>query len=71
MHINVWIRKWDGRTPICLIFRNSKRKLNVKMKEIRPFTATLMDLEIVIVSEARQRRGNIRWHPFYVESKKK
>ena len=43
----------------------------LKMKEIRPFSATLMDLEIVIVSEARQRRGNIRWHPFYVESKKK
>ena len=43
----------------------------LKMKEIRPFTATLMDLEIVIVSEARQRRGNIIWHPFYVESKKK
>ena len=37
MHINVWIRKWDGRIPVCLIFRKSKRKLNVKMKEIRQF----------------------------------
>ena len=43
----------------------------LKMKEIIPFTATLMDLEIVILSEVQQRRGNIIWHPFYVESKKK
>lgn len=37
MHINVCIRKWDGRIPVCLIFQKSKRKLNVKMKEIRWF----------------------------------
>ena len=30
-----------------------------------------MDLEIVMLSEVRQRRKNIVWHPLYVKSKKK
>ena len=35
-----------------------------------PFTATWMDLEIVILSEVSQtQRRNIIWHPLYVESK--
>ena len=36
-----------------------------------PFAATWVDLEIVILIGVSQRRRNIRWHPSYVESKKK
>ena len=43
----------------------------IKKNEIRPFAAMWMDLEIVILSEVRQRRRNIIWHPLYVDSKKK
>ena len=43
----------------------------IKKNEIVPFAATWMDLESVILSEARQRRRNSIWHPLYVESKKK
>ena len=35
------------------------------------FVATWMDPEIVILSEVRQRRRNIIWHPLYVGSEKK
>ena len=35
------------------------------------FSATWIDLEIVIVSEVSQRKKNIVWHSLYVESKKK
>ena len=43
----------------------------IKKNGIMPFAATWMDLEIVILSEVRQRRRNSAWHPLYVESKKK
>ena len=33
--------------------------LNIKKSEIMPFTATWMDLEIIIPSEASQRKANI------------
>ena len=36
-----------------------------------PFVATWMDLEIVILIEVRERRGNIIRHPLYVEFRKK
>ena len=36
-----------------------------------PFAATCMDLEMIILSEAKQRKTNIIWCHLYVESKKK
>ena len=35
-----------------------------------PFSATWMDLEIIIVSEVSQRKTNIIWYHLFVESKK-
>ena len=43
--------------------------LSHKKNEIMPFAATQMDLEIIILSEVRQR--NIVQYPLYGESKKK
>ena len=34
-----------------------------------PFAATWVDLEIVILSEVRQRKTNTIWYHLYVESK--
>ena len=42
----------------------------IKMNEIMPFAATLMDLEIIILSEVRQTKTNIIWCHLYVASKK-
>ena len=44
--------------------------LAIKKNEIISFAATWMDLEIVILSEVRQRKTNIIY-ALYVESKKK
>ena len=41
----------------------------IKKNEIMPFAATQMDLQIIILSEVRQR--NIVQYPLYSESKKK
>ena len=36
-----------------------------------PFAATWMDMEIIRLSEVSQRKTNIIWYHFYVESRKK
>ena len=38
-------------------------------KEIMPFAATWMDLEIIILSEVSQTKTNTIWYRLYVESK--
>ena len=43
---------------------------DTKKNEIMPFTATWVDLEIIILSEESQRKTNIIWYHLYVESKK-
>ena len=40
-----------------------------KKTEIMPFAATLMELEIIILSEVGQIKTNI-WYHLYMESKK-
>ena len=40
----------------------------IKKNEIMSFAATWMDLEIIILSEVRQRKRNI-WYHSYIESK--
>ena len=42
----------------------------IKKNEIMPFTATWMDLEIIIPNEVSQTKTNIIWYCLYVESKK-
>ena len=44
--------------------------LTHKKKEIMPFAATHIGLEIIILSEVSQRKTDIIWYHLYVESKK-
>ena len=41
----------------------------IKMNDIMPFTATWMDLEIIILNEIIQTKTNIIWYHLYVEAK--
>ena len=43
--------------------------LNHKKGEMMPSAATWMDLEIIILSEVRQRKTDAIWHHLHVESK--
>ena len=47
----------------------NKILLSHKKKEIMPFAATWMQLEIIILNEVRRRRTNTIWYHLYVESK--
>ena len=42
-----------------------------KKNEIRPFAATWMDPEVLILSKVRWWKTNIIWYPLHVESKKR
>ena len=44
--------------------------LNPQKNEITPFSATWIDLEIIILSEVSQTKADIIWYHLYVESKK-
>jgi hypothetical protein len=61
-----WERKSSLRSGETDMERN---EAGVKKNEIKPFAATQMDLETVILSETRKR--NIECHPLYVESKRR
>ena len=39
----------------------------IKKNETMPFTATWMDLEVIILSEVSQRKSSIIWYRLYVE----
>ena len=41
----------------------------IKKNKIMPFTATWVQLEMIILSEARKRKTNTIWYHLYVESK--
>ena len=43
---------------------------SITKDEIMPFAAPWMDLEIIIVSELRQRKANILGYHLHMESKK-
>ena len=52
-----------------LAYLNSHPDSAIKKNEIMPFSATWMDLEIIVLNEVRQRKTSTIWYHLYVESK--
>ena len=62
-----WIKKVG-----CIYIYTVEDYSAIKKNEIRPFAATWVDLESVILSEVSQtERRNVTWYPAYGDSKKK
>ena len=58
MSIDKWIRKmWC--LCVCVYTYTMEYYSAIKKNEIMPFAAPWMDLEIIILSEVRQRKTNI------------
>ena len=62
------IDRWMDKEDVVHIYNGIL--LSHKKNEIMPFSATWMDLDIIIVSEVSQRKTSIIWYHLYVESKK-
>ena len=61
--------RWMDKEDVVYIY-TMEYSSAIKKNEILPFAATWIDLEIIILSEVRQRKTNIIWYHLYVESKK-
>ena len=73
---NKWMKKmWCTRTHIracthaCAHTHKHSRMLVTKKNEIMAFARTGMKTEVIILSEVIQRKKNIVWYDFYVQSK--
>ena len=62
------IYRWMGEED--MVYIHSGMHLAIKKKEIMPFAAIWMDLEIIILSEVNQTKTDIIWYHLYVEYKK-
>ena len=66
--LNSWMEK-ENVVCVCVCVYNGILLIH-KKKEIMPFAATWMDLEIIILSEVSQTKKDILYDIIYVESKK-
>ena len=62
MSINGWVDKED-------VHIHNRVLLSHKKNEIMPFAAAWKNLEMITLSEVRQRKANTIWYHLYVESK--
>ena len=60
----------DTETMKMSVNRRCGKNTAIKKNETIPFAATWMDMEIIILSKVSQRKTNIIWYGFYVESLK-
>ena len=65
-----WIKMWYVYTHTHTHTHTMEYYSATKKNTVMPFAATWLDLEIITLSEVRQRKTNIIWCHLYVESKK-
>ena len=63
------IEKWMDKEVIHIHTYTTEYYTAIKKGEIMAFAATCMDLEMITLSEVRQRKTNIIWYHLYVEYK--